>query len=137
MLALSWEVYERVLMALALWREARGESFQGRAAVAWSIVNRVRNPGWWGKTIAEVVTKRWQYSSMTDPKDHQLIKFPQAGDWSFLECMSIVDGVLDGQTANPIGEADSYHDTSIADPQWAMPDKFVAQIGRLKFYKVG
>jgi hypothetical protein len=48
-------------LALAVWREARGESAEGQVAVACSIINRVANPKWWGATVDEVITKRWQY----------------------------------------------------------------------------
>jgi hypothetical protein len=38
-----WNYYEVVLMALTLWREARGESHETKIAVAHTVKNRVEN----------------------------------------------------------------------------------------------
>src|SRR3990172_10413739 len=66
-------------LALAIWREARGEPQLGRTAVGYSILNRVARPSWWGRTVDEVITKKWQYSSLTDPRDKQLPRWDQSG----------------------------------------------------------
>jgi N-acetylmuramoyl-L-alanine amidase len=43
--------------------EGRGESIAGRAAIAWTVVNRFKtNPERYGATIANVCLKRLQYS---------------------------------------------------------------------------
>ena len=126
---------EITFMALVIWREARGESTPGKIAVAHSIMNRVRHPKWWGTTVMEVVFKKWQYSSMTDPKDRQLTTWPQ-NDPLWRECLTVAHDVYYGKMDNPVPGADSYHDLSIPSPKWATPEMFVRQIGRLKFYNV-
>ena len=126
---------EITFMALCIWREARGESMVGKAAVAHSIMNRVRRPKWWGRTVMEVLFKKWQYSSLTDPNDPQLTKWP-ANDALWRECMTIAHDVYYGLMDNPSPSSDSYHDVSIPSPKWATPEMFVTQIGRLKFYNV-
>lgn len=126
---------EITFMALTVWREARGESMVGKAGVAHSIMNRVRHPKWWGKTVMEVLFKKWQYSSLTDPNDKQLTTWPQ-NDPIWRECLTVAHDVYYGLMDNPVPEADSYHDISIPSPKWATPDMFVRQVGRLKFYNV-
>jgi len=66
-------LWHTALLALMLWREARGESDEAKIAVAHTVVNRVAHPGWWGRTVDDVIAKKWQYSSMTDPGDPQLV----------------------------------------------------------------
>lgn len=129
---------ELTFLALAVWREARGESRAAKAAVAHSILNRVKHPGWWGKSnVHMIVFKRWQYSSMTDPKDKQLTTWPAYDDPSWGECLEIAGGVMAGTMPNPAPGADSYFDDSLQGtfrPRWAGVDIFVAKIGRLNFY---
>lgn len=123
-------------LALTLWREARGESRDGKIAVAHSIVNRTLSPSW-GDTIMSVLFQRLQYSSLTHTMDPQLSIWPKESDPSWGECLQIAHGVLDGSIKSNIEKADSYHDTSIQPPKWATPESFITQIGRLKFYRTG
>lgn len=123
-------------LSLCLWREARGESYEGKVAVAYSILNRKAAPQW-GNTIMGVLFQRLQYSSLTYATDPQLTTWPKDGDPSWQESMRVAANVLEGIEANPIDGADSYHDTSIKPPSWATKERFVRQIGRLVFYKVG
>lgn len=125
-----------VFLALVVWREARGESLTCRAGVAHSVLNRVQKPCWWGNSILSVVTKKWQYSSMTDPKDRQLTTWPIEEDASWKACLTLAADVYQGKVTNPVPGADSYFDVSIPAPKWATPDLFVMQIGRLKFYNI-
>ena len=130
--------YERLVLALTIWREARGEDHKTKVAVACSIRNRVLHPKWWGNDYVSVCTKKWQYSSMTATSDPQLGLWPSITDFSFAECMEIADAVIDGELSTPIEThgADSYYDDSIAPPKWATPDKFVGKLGKLNFYNI-
>jgi len=127
---------DKAFLALTLWREARGESIEVRIAIAFVILNRVKNPGWWGKDIMSVLFKKWQFSSLTDPKDKQLTTWPAKEDKQWQECLKIACDILDGQIKNPIFHADSYYDISIPAPKWATPNSFIKQIGRVRFYGV-
>ena len=107
----------------------------GKIAVGYSIMNRVHSPKWWGTNILEVLFKKLQYSSVTDPRDKQLTTWPRKSAlWN--ECKTIAQDVISGKMDNPVLGADSYHDISIPDPYWAKKGMFVRQIGRLKFYNV-
>jgi len=129
----TWRI---ALLALTLWREARSESHEARVAVAQSVMNRVMRPGWWGHTIDEVLTKKWQYSSLTDPADKQLRFWPLASDALFLDCLEIAQGAMDATLPDLMPGADSYHDTSIAPPYWTAKARRCGQIDRLVFYDV-
>jgi spore germination cell wall hydrolase CwlJ-like protein len=123
-------------LALTAWREARGESYEGQLAVAYSILNRVQRPSWWGDSVQSVVTKKWQYSSLTDPKDAQLAAWPREDDVRWRECMQIALDVVNGDVGNPVPGADSYYAVSIPAPKWATQDRFVRQIGNHRFYNL-
>ena len=132
----SQEIADRAFLSLVLWREARGESDAGKIGVAMAILNRVARPSWWGHNITEVLFKKWQFSSMTDPHDPQLSGWPLPNDPSWVSCLDIACRAADGQITNPIPGADSYFDQSISAPPWTATARFVAQIGKLKFYDV-
>jgi N-acetylmuramoyl-L-alanine amidase len=124
-------------VAFVLWREARGESVQTKLGVACSIRNRVIRPSWWGRSYVDVITKKWQYSSITDPNDKQLTTWPNPfTNLAFQECFEVARSVVDGEAMSPVPGADSYFDISIEAPKWATSDKFVGQLGRIKFYNM-
>lgn len=125
-----------VFLALVVWREARGETADAKAGVAHVVLSRAARPGWWGSSLTGVMFKKWQFSSMTDPRDTQLTTWPEEFDTSWQSCLAIADGVLSGKIKNPAPGADSYFDISITDPKWVSGARFVKQIGRLKFYDV-
>lgn len=134
----AWEL---CLLALMIWREARGESHECKIAVAHTVKNRIDHPGWWGKTYAEVIGKKWQYSSLTDPNDKQLTTWPKADDAAFEECLQISQLVVNGTYNSPLKGIDSYYDDSLQGdlkPKWAKehPERFVGKIGRLNFYNM-
>ncbi len=131
-----WQMWEVSFLALAIWREARGEPFDAKVAVAHSVLNRVFRPSWWGRDVVSVLKKKWQYSSLTDPKDAQLTTWPDATDASFEECLNVAHGCMDGTYKSPVPGADSYYDDSIAPPKWADHRFFVGKVGKLNFYNL-
>ena len=127
---------DKTFLALTVWREARGESAQVQAGIAHVILNRVRRPSWWGRDVMSVLFKKWQFSSLTDPRDKQLTTWPTSTDPSWQQCLKIACDVVDGQITNPVPGADSYYDISIPTPNWATSQTFVAAIGRVRFYNL-
>lgn len=121
-------------LAMVVWREARGASNAAQIAVASSVMNRVKHPGWWGDSVDAVATKKWQYSSMTDPNDKQLSRWPVVSDPSWLSCLGVAYDVLHGGEPSLLPGADSYYDDSILAPKWATEDKFVGKIDNINFY---
>ncbi len=128
--------FEEYLLALLIFREAAGESYLGRIAVAHVVATRARNPRWWGSSIYEVITKPYQFSSLTDPRDAQLAKFPKLSDPLFMNCVAIAKGVIIGQIPNPVPRADHYYADYIATPSWAVASEFLTQVGRHRFFAV-
>lgn len=130
------ESADRTFLALMIWREARGESTEARVAVGYTVLERIKSKaGWWGSDVLSVLFCKWQYSSLTDPRDQQLTLWPRSDQQAWRQCLDIADVVLSGTVNNPAPGADSYFDISIKAPNWATPDRHVADIGRLKFYK--
>lgn len=122
------------LSSLTVYREARGEPYPGQLGVAWVIRNRAALAGWMGKTPSAVCTKKWQFSSMTDPHDPQLATWP-ADDAVWDVCVQAVQEAFAGTGDDPTGGATHYHDISIALPQAWGDAQFLTQIGRLRFYR--
>ena len=125
-----------VLVALVIWREARGESSQGKLGVAAVIRNRAAMPGWWGNDVMSVCVKPWQFTSMTGAGDANLIKWPKASDTSWQQSLAAAEMMLTDGAADPTSGATHYHDVSIEKPTgWGDKIEFITQIGKLKFYK--
>lgn len=131
---MNWSTWGAHLLALVLWREARGEGIPGMRAVALCMKNRVDNPKWWGATFADVCTKKWQISSMTDPRDRQLATWPTFNDVAFSDALGLADQALKGTLADLYPGADSYYDISIPAPKWATESNFIAAVGRLRLH---
>jgi spore germination cell wall hydrolase CwlJ-like protein len=126
---------DRDLMALCVWREARGEEILGKRGVAHVILNRVNNPSWWGNSIQSVILKARQFSSF-NPGDPNETRWPLDDDPSFMDCQWVCNGVLQATDEDITNGAEFYYDISIPAPSWAADYTFQIQIGRLKFYKL-
>ena len=129
----SWEFG---LLALCTWREARGEPYRGKLAVAWSIRNRVFHPSWWGKTYPEVILKPFQYSSFNH-NDPNAVQMPLHDDTSFSECLAVCEDAYSGIGSDPTNDATHYHTASLTGdslPEWARTATFKVQIGNHLFY---
>lgn len=131
-----WLIWNISQLALLVWREARGEPYLGKVAVAWTVRNRVEHPKWWGDSYSAVMGMKWQYSALAAPGDPQLVKWPRYPDTEFSECLAIADKVIHGTVASPVAGADSYYATSIAAPFWAKDAQFVGAVGNHKFYNM-
>lgn len=127
-------------LALCVWREARGQTRECQEAVAMCVMNRIEKPGWWGKDVVSVVFRKWQFSSLTDPKDRQLTKWPDpsvAGSWKAWElALDIADRAIYGKIDHPAPGADSFWSDDIQSPYWANDENFVRKIGRISFHNV-
>ncbi len=129
------------IMARTLYGEARGESWEGKVAVAWTIINRVRSdlghdgkPDWWGEGIINVCKKSGQYScwNKNDPNLPKLlsvtVKHPV-----FRECLAAAAAVLSDNAPDPTKGSTHYHTTAIR-PYWANGNVPTVEIGSHLFY---
>lgn len=122
--------YDRIMGALCLWREARGEPIEGRRAIWCVLLNRLKNGGW-GNTLLKVVTARWQFSAFNQGDPNSTI-FPSVEDPRWWECLEIVT------EENPIditSGACFYFNPEICRPQWASRMIMTATIGHHQFYR--
>ena len=139
-------------MALCLWREARGDGFDGMHAVANVIVNRANKH----KTTCDVqVMKPWQFTSMTDPHDPEFTLLPPADDPQWLMAQgltkaakaSVLEDITKGSTMYyaPLGMTGSnvgaipvlINGVERPFPKgWGSPDlyQFQVQIGKQLFF---
>lgn len=134
---MNQQMWERALLALLLWREARGEDFDTIRAVAWSVRNRVNKPQWWGTDWTSVMEHRAQYSSMTILGDPNTVKWPLANDAKWHDCMDIANEVCNGGLVDMAQGATSYFDRSLDTnpPDWSAKMKHVMDSGNFHFYK--
>lgn len=123
--------YPYWLVALCAWREARGETLEAQRGVIWTILNRAKNPSWWGGDIASVVLMPLQFSSF-NPGDPNATKFPHPLDATW----NAILGLVTAPGADPTNGATHYHDSSV-EPEWAKSMLKTAMLGRLTFYRVG
>ncbi len=132
---------------LTLYREARGESLAGKAAVLAVIRNRANDArNRWPKQPAEVCTQPGQFSSYNqgDPNSTNWPSPRRQGDWAaWLECCDVVDTPLG---ADPTSGANFYYNPIAPNPCQAWLGKghtpedlerfFTIQIGAHRFYRI-
>jgi N-acetylmuramoyl-L-alanine amidase len=130
-------------LARTLYGEARGEGFDGRVAVAWVVVNRVRT-GRYGATVRDVCRKPRQFScwNLDDP-NLQRIERVTPEDSIFAECLGIAalvyaafrgrGGALPPVLKDPtLGS--THYCVSRLKPYWAQGKSPVCTIGNHKFF---
>lgn len=127
-------------MAATLWGEARGEPYEGKLAVAWVIINRTKQPGWWGSDVVSVCTARWQFSCWWDVQKEKVRWVDERND-KFRECLAVAKEVLANRTEDPTGGADHYYAPAGmpggAQPKWAVGHTPTTRIGGHVFYRLG
>lgn len=96
------------LHAMCVWGEARGEGLDGKVAVAWVVLNRMRK---WSKTVKQVILKPYAFSCFlaTDPNRIKLFDPLRYGDQSVWDaCCRAVEAARDGEVADPTNGATHY-----------------------------
>lgn len=134
--AAAWsdQAFTLDVLARTLWGEARGEGADGMRGVACVILNRAGRPGWWGRSIAEVCLKPWQFSCWleSDPNRAKLLAVT-VQDRSFRLAQEIARAALAGDLPDYSLGATHYHAVDIA-PSWAAGRTPCVVIGRHAFY---
>lgn len=98
--------FEIALIAITVWGEARGESYEGKLAVANVICNRMRRQK---VGASRVVLKAWQFSfwNTEDPSRDRISEINPEGDvWQ--ECLRAAAAAYLGLEADPTGGAEFY-----------------------------
>ena len=119
------------ILALAVWREARGESPLGKLLVAQTIENRVVDPRW-PDNYQGVITQPWQFSAF-NKNDPNALLFPAESDAAWPECVAVAQAVIDAP--KPFTTANHYHTTGVS-PNWKDDSKIVNREGSHIFYRL-
>ncbi|PIR46742.1 MAG: hypothetical protein COV07_02660 [Candidatus Vogelbacteria bacterium CG10_big_fil_rev_8_21_14_0_10_45_14] len=133
----------QMILARAIFGEARGTKDDERVAVAWSIRNRLGRPRrFGGGTYHAVILKPKQYSAFLEGDHNRLfVENPlhtrnslDLRAWD--ECYAIAGKVILSELKDPTLGSDHYHDKSIPPPKWAKQEYFKVRIGPFLFYAV-
>ena len=128
------ELDDAHLLALCIYREARGESFLGKRAVGCCVRNRVLARTYFGIDYSSVILKHWQFSSFnaTDPNSSV---WPIDGEPVWMECLAEANNVLGGIDDMTNGALFYYSPPLTAPPHAWGAVIATAHIGNLNFYK--
>lgn len=121
--------------ARTVYGEARGESYEGKRAVAQVIVNRARSyPLDEGKGLSEVCRRPWQFSCWNagDPNRARIEKTALSDPTLGLCLVAVVEALSE---PDPTGGATHYHATGIAVPKWAQGHEPCYRSGGHLFYR--
>lgn len=101
------EMPDEELLARLVWGEARGESIEGKLAVAHVVLNRVKSGRYGGKGgVKGVALKPWQFScfNASDPNLGLVVEAGGGRDAPvFLECLAVARLALGELTIDPTG----------------------------------
>jgi spore germination cell wall hydrolase CwlJ-like protein len=133
------EFYDLFILALCIWREARGESIDTKRAVAWVIRNRADHPGWWGgPSIVSVVLHPWQFSSFNHA-DPNSTKLPQPDDPSWIASLMAAQRAYNRVGPDPTAGAVLYFDKSMDSdpPPWSKDNSMThcCDVGAIHFFR--
>lgn len=125
------------VLARVLYGEARGEGREGMEAVAWVVVNRVRQPGTrFPDTVSAVCRQPKQFSCLNpgDP-NAKLCAAINESDPAFLTAMLAAVNVLSGQVPDPTHGSQFYFVSNMKNPpEWRKAMKLKAVIGAHSFF---
>lgn len=132
---------EQMILARALWGEARGASEEALIAIAWSIKNRLGKRKSWD-TYHNIILQPSQYSAFweTSPKDNNLkaLRDPLGttnnpnDHKKWRKAYEIAGDVISQNIFDPTRGATHYYDDSIEAPFWA--NDFKIKIENLNFF---
>lgn len=122
------------LLARTLWGEARSEGEDGMQAIACVVLNRVKNPRWWGTDVQSVLKKPYQFScwNKSDKNRPKLMAVTEA-DHEYKLALKIAGDALAGYLYDCTNDADSYR-VAGTYAYWAEGLSPVAVIGKHEFY---
>lgn len=114
--------------------EASGEGDEGMIAVAYVLLNRMKD-GRWGDNLAEVCLAPEQFScwNTNDPNRKRMARMKNA-DPLALGALSALGKAFRGAIVDPTLGATHYYSTDVGEPDWAAKGHFLIQIGKQRFY---
>jgi spore germination cell wall hydrolase CwlJ-like protein len=110
-------------LALVVYTEARGESYQGQVMVAEVVINRVDHDSY-PDNVCGVAFQKRQFSGMTSDIS---IDEPEAWDTAVSVAFSVMEGYATGTKA-------THFHTNSASPVWASKLERLDTVGGHTFY---
>jgi len=122
------------IMAKTLFGEARGSALETKQAVANVIMNRVKEPRWWGSDVRSVCLKPYQFScwNQSDP-NRPVIVAATAADPVYEQCLELASRAMAGNLPDSTGGCDSYCVVG-TNPAWAQKLTPYFTSGNMNFY---
>lgn len=108
--------YEKVLLALTAYREARGDGENACLAVMSVIMNRKRAND--HKSVQEIICGQNQFSSISVHSDPETVVYPHPNEPIFLFCLNRADGIYNGTDNDLTHGAQYYYNPSTATSPW-------------------
>lgn len=137
---------DRVVLALLVWGEARGESLAGQVAVACVVRNRLKQavntaPRWRDVCLAPAQFSCFNPGSPEEAAMGEAAKIAMTSTRTpaLSQALWIADGVMSGAALDLVHGADHYLTTSLlqsAPPSWAKDQPVLAVYGAHSFLKV-
>lgn len=104
------------LLGLVIWREARGEGYEGMRAVGHVIRNRVL-ARWYNTSWKDNILAKNQFTSMS-PTDPQYNLYPTSSDVHYLLAMMLSNAIYSGRDPDTTQRSTFYRNTATATSQW-------------------
>lgn len=123
------------LLALCIWREARGEGMLGKRGVAHVVCNRIAARSFFGHDVHSVILRPYQFSSFnaTDPNTD---KWPEETDSSWQDSQAAAKQVLSWNDPDLTASALYYFSPPLTHPPSAWGSVGVTLVvGHLTFCK--
>lgn len=123
-------------LAVMIYGEARGESFYGKAAVAWVALNRFDNHPY--SSVCDVITKGHQFTSIQGKlKQSVLSGSPPAQNKAWEESTRVAELAYDNVIPDPTEGATHFLNPTKLKflPRWARKFEKTIVIGRHHFFK--
>ena len=133
----NYDAEDRDYMIRTIVFEAADEPDEGKIAVAYVILNRIKSGGW-GDSIKDVVTSPWQFEPWMTKREAMEKLSPD--DPSYRNAAQIANAVLAGQVPDPTAGAMYFLNPTVVRerrggslPSWAQGEG--QPIGRHTFYR--
>lgn len=130
-------ISDSTIAALNIWMEARGESYEGKVAVAEVIRNRMKS-GKWGKTATNVCLSPYQFSGWNtkDPNRIAALLLDDT-DAQYQACLKAWNYVNQDHPSETVKGATLYYNPKVIPipPAWAKPENLLARVGNHVFYR--
>ncbi len=124
---------ELTLMTMCVYGEARGEEYEGKLAVAQVIMNRVKEGGWYGGSIKDVVLKPYQFSCF-NTWDPNLKKMFDPDLYLWKQCFKAAWNAY-SEIMNDPTQGATHYCTFQVNPPWIRAMQETGQIGNHRFFK--